>query len=67
MNANLVAAILHLKEASNLFQDIHPELSKTLLNIVNAFIKTNDDALNVSKMEEVSDRIINQTDNGIID
>ena len=67
MNANLVAAILHLKEASNLFQGIHPELSKTLLNIVNAFIKTDDDILNISKMEEVSDRIINQTDNGIID
>lgn len=67
MNAKLIAAILHLKEASKLFQDIHPELSKTLLNIVNAFIKTNDDALNVSKMEEVSDRIINQADNGIID
>lgn len=67
MNADLIAAILHLKEASNLFQKIHPELSKTLLSIVNIFI--NDDNklnMNMLKMEEASDRIINQTQDGII-
>jgi hypothetical protein len=38
MNTDIIAAMLHLKEASRLLQNNHPELSKTLLTLVNAFI-----------------------------
>jgi hypothetical protein len=38
MNSKIIAAVLHLREASDLLKDIHPELSLVLLNTANALV-----------------------------
>ena len=43
MNADIIAAVLHLREASRLLQDIHPELSFTLLRLAGAFVQTDEE------------------------
>jgi len=43
MNSDIIAAVLHLREASHLLQDIHPELSFTLLRLAGAFVQTDEE------------------------
>lgn len=54
MNANIIAAVLHLREASNLLKDVHPELSDTLLKTAMAFVSTDADMDEVRRMEEAA-------------
>jgi hypothetical protein len=65
MNKDIIAAVLHLKEASRLLLDIHPELSQTLLNVANAFIHSDDDLLEINEMESVANTILEQSDESI--
>ena len=61
-NINLITAMLHIKEASRLLEAVHPKLSKTLITLVNAFICTDEENLEMQKMEEVSSKIMEQSD-----
>jgi hypothetical protein len=54
MNTNIIAAVLHLREASNLLKDIHPELSDALLKTAMAFVSTDADMDEVRRMEEAA-------------
>lgn len=54
MNTNIIAAVLHLREASHLLQDIHPELSFTLLRLVGAFVQTDEEMQQIHDMESMA-------------
>ena len=43
MNSDIIAAVLHLREASRLLQVVHPELSYTLLRTAGAFVQTDEE------------------------
>ena len=54
MNTDIVAAVLHLREASRLLQDIHPELSFTLLRLAGAFVQTDEEMQQIHDMESMA-------------
>lgn len=54
MNTNIIAAVLHLREASHLLQDIHPELSFTLLRLAGAFVQTDEEMQQIHDMESMA-------------
>ena len=57
MNTNIIAAVLHLREASRLLQDIHPELSFTLLRLAGAFVQTDEEMQQIHDMESMATNI----------
>ena len=57
MNTNIIEAVLHLREASHLLQDIHPELSFTLLRLVGAFVQTDEEMQQIHDMESMAANI----------
>lgn len=54
MNTDIIAAVLHLREASRLLQDIHPELSFTLLRLAGAFVQTDEEMQQIHDMESMA-------------
>ena len=62
MNSDIIAAVLHLREASRLLETVHPELSYTLLRLVGAFVQTDDEIRQVEEAEAVASRISSDMD-----
>ena len=54
MNSDIIAAVLHIREASRLLQDIHPELSFTLLRLAGAFVQTDEEMQQIHDMESMA-------------
>ena len=58
--SNTVAAVLFLKEASAVLEDIEPDVSLTLLNVASALLeKHNVDQSKFDEMKQLSNKILN--------
>jgi len=62
MNADIIAAVLHLREAARLLQNMHPELSLTLRNVADAFAGVDASEDEIAEMEAAADKILAKSD-----